>query len=145
MKKISLALVSICLSTAALAETGKVTIYNTSQDGYMTVNYKICHGYQDCSSTKTIDIDSSKWGKHYATIDIPVSQNTDILVIEKAVEKEIVEGIRTNKTIAKTLSESGVCDAVGGSLGQPSFSEGLELNDMHGSPNVVCKRVYTVK
>src|SRR5690349_19753368 len=85
MKKISLALMILCSSTAALANSGQATIFNTSTDGYMTVFYKICHVTQNqrtCEPTQSMTLMSAKWGQNYKVINVPVQADYDEVSIE---------------------------------------------------------------
>jgi len=135
MKKLGIALLSLCLSSAALATNGLVTIFNTSQAGHMTVYYKICH-YTHCESQKKFDLNSAKQGKHFQEIMIPVSEGTyaqDSLVIDKVIE------IINDKKVAETRGNSNICNAIGGYDGKAYTDSVLELTDMNGSTLIACK------
>lgn len=148
MKKIAMTLLGLCLSTTALADNAKTTLFNTSQDHYMTVTYAICN-YDQCALPQTVNLYSAKashLGKNYAEIETPMNNgkfNVVTLRILHAVEKEIVQGQPTDKVIAETKSKS-VCDmSIGETTTHTTLTDGvLELNDMKGSPFVVCKKGF---
>lgn len=145
MKKLGVTLLSLCLSSTALATDGLVTLFNTSQAGYMTVYYKVCH-YKStigdtCGPQQQLNLNSAKQGKHSQDIVIPVSQgdytNEDSLIIDKVIE------IVDDKKVAETRSASRVCAAIGGHGGNAFTDSVLELTDMNGSSFIACKSGVT--
>lgn len=139
----------ICLLMVSLAygkEQRQITIFNTSTTGYITVQYGFCSdAKKSCSPArldKSINLynkkDSSTSNPYFTTVTIPEdSSKFNRLVIHTAIEKELIDGVPTEKIIAQSQSPN-VCEA---SLPQKSsdYLTVLILNDLQNSPFLGCQ------